>query len=1001
MGKKFLSVLLSLALLVTIAPAAGIAAYADEQTKDYALADTTADGVILHAFNWSYNTIKDNLPAIAAAGYTTVQTSPVQQPKNFCDSRDTSGQWWKLYQPLSFSVGEQSWLGTKADLTALCKEAEKYGVKIICDIVSNHMANDEEGNPYTYYEGIKDYEPEIYSNTDKYFHQVKRNVDDSKLQYLLQGTLDGVPDLNTGDEYIQERVISLLKECIDCGVDGFRFDAAKHIETPSDGDYASDFWPNVIGAASDYSKQVTGNDIFCYGEILNSPGSGRSVTYYTPYINVTDNKAGDATLVNVIKANAERIVTVQGYSYSDAEPSNLVLWAESHDTYMGQSGSAGLSNTADVSNEDIAKAWAIIAARSKSTSLYLARPGVIMGEAGDSAWRSTAVSEVNKFHNKFVGTDDSVYSDGKVVAVQRGTSGIVLVNLDGKNSSVNVATQGMTDGTYLDAVTGTEFKVVNGTISGTIGSTGIAVVYEGAETTPKANFSKEDTRFKTDTVNVTVTLENSVSGTYSINGADAVEFTGSVSLTLGEGAQVGDVISLKVTATDGKQTVEEIHYYTKEAGSGTGVFVYFDNSVRKFKDVCVYAFYEQKDSSGEVIYSTSNGTWPGVIMDFDESKNIYFYELPADLKVGEARIIFSDGGSNQTSQKGHEMKYQKMIYKDNKWQEYVDGKKTLIYGDINDDKNVTAVDSLLIQRIMLKLIPSNDESYIVGDVDGDGRLTLNDAIEVQRYAVGYEPASGSKVGKEFVYGGEDNTDTDSDTDSTFDTDLPVDSDTDSDTDTDSGNRFYAVDSTGWIFDYGAKLWVVNNETEEAIEMIKESPEDDSSKYSYVTLPEGWVDLSLYRTDPYDTDISAAYNSWNCGKITDSYNAYKMTGDGTGSYISYDPNAAAKYIPKTIYFDNSVSKWSTVYIHGWGVSGLGDAYIEMDLVEGTDNIYTYTFEDDIEVGVKTFLFTEGEDKMGRKGKQTVDVAGEDGKDLFKCTTLSSDKKYQYEWAVYEK
>ena len=28
------------------------------------------NGVILHAFNWSYNTIKDNLPAIKAAGYS-------------------------------------------------------------------------------------------------------------------------------------------------------------------------------------------------------------------------------------------------------------------------------------------------------------------------------------------------------------------------------------------------------------------------------------------------------------------------------------------------------------------------------------------------------------------------------------------------------------------------------------------------------------------------------------------------------------------------------------------------------------------------------------------------------------------------------------------------------------------------------------------------------------------------------------------------------------------
>lgn len=113
------------------------------------LRDKVGDGVMLHAFNWSYNTIKENLPAIAAAGYTTVQTSPVQQPKDYSTSGDVTGQWWKLYQPISFHIAEESWLGTKDDLKSLCDEADKYGIKIICDIVSNHIANADEARPET------------------------------------------------------------------------------------------------------------------------------------------------------------------------------------------------------------------------------------------------------------------------------------------------------------------------------------------------------------------------------------------------------------------------------------------------------------------------------------------------------------------------------------------------------------------------------------------------------------------------------------------------------------------------------------------------------------------------------------------------------------------------------------------------------------------------------------------------------------------------------------
>lgn len=40
------------------------------------LASEVEDGVILHAWNWSMDTIKDLLPEIAAAGYTTSRPLP-------------------------------------------------------------------------------------------------------------------------------------------------------------------------------------------------------------------------------------------------------------------------------------------------------------------------------------------------------------------------------------------------------------------------------------------------------------------------------------------------------------------------------------------------------------------------------------------------------------------------------------------------------------------------------------------------------------------------------------------------------------------------------------------------------------------------------------------------------------------------------------------------------------------------------------------------------------
>ena len=79
--------------------------------------DTIQGSAILHCFCWSYNTIKQKLPEIAAAGYTAIQTSPVQPPKDYDASyTNTKDNWWKLYQPLDLAITDgtnyNSWLGT-------------------------------------------------------------------------------------------------------------------------------------------------------------------------------------------------------------------------------------------------------------------------------------------------------------------------------------------------------------------------------------------------------------------------------------------------------------------------------------------------------------------------------------------------------------------------------------------------------------------------------------------------------------------------------------------------------------------------------------------------------------------------------------------------------------------------------------------------------------------------------------------------------------------------
>ena len=464
--KKCVSVLLALCMLLALLP---IAVSAETTPTTYAQ-DTIQGSAILHCFNWSYSSIKAALPEIAAAGYTAVQTSPAQQPKDYSPEwTDLDGQWWKMYQPLGLRIAptdaEQnatSWLGTKAELAALCAEADQYGIKVIVDIVANHLANDTEGGTFAHLSEAVDEDLKV----EEYYHPYTQSINDSSRFNMTQYHM-GMPDLNTGNAYIQQQVLNLLKECVDCGVDGFRFDAAKHIELPTDdASFASDFWPYVLDGASAYNAQKGGDPLFFYGEVLS--GAGTKISNYTDLMAVTDNDTGDSARSNANSKNASGLASFQ--YQKKAIPRDCVLWAESHDTYM-HSASSGISDAV------IVRTWAIVGARADSTSLFLARPNETMGMAStDETWKDPSVAEINKFKNHFDGTSEYLSSSGNVAYIERGTNGIVISNLNGAGA-VSLPVYRMKDGVYTDQVTKNTFTVSQGVISGTVGASGVAVIY--------------------------------------------------------------------------------------------------------------------------------------------------------------------------------------------------------------------------------------------------------------------------------------------------------------------------------------------------------------------------------------------------------------------------------------------------------------------------------------------------------------------------------------------
>lgn len=1044
-AKKIASLVVASALLtssfaaITSVNAAEVDSSAQTASADSTLRDKVGDGVMLHAFNWSYNTIKENLPAIAAAGYTTVQTSPVQQPKDYSTSGDVTGQWWKLYQPISFHIAEQSWLGTKDDLKSLCDEADKYGIKIICDIVSNHIANADEARPDSVSNQVKKYEPEFYKKRRTYTRTYKGDANDSSVQAVVQGHVSKCPDLVTNDTAVQTYIINLLKECIDCGVDGFRFDAAKHIETEDDGEYASDYWKNITTSASSYYTQKTGDDLYIYGEILNNCGADRSYSSYTKYINVTDNRTGDAVLYNVTRGKAS---TATNAKYkSGVAASNAVLWAESHDTYEGNSGSSGFSNTADVSDENVVKAWAIVASRKDSTALFFARPGTALmgGVSTDTTYKSTAVSEINKFHNLFVGQSEKLGSSGDIAYVARGTSGIVLSNCKGTNASVSISGTGLADGKYTDTVSGAEFTVANGVLTGSIGKTGVAVVYNGT-TTPKAVNSVESGSFRGDTMTLTLSLENATSGTYCLDDSTPVKFTGTTSIRIGSDYKPGETINLTVTATDGVKTSSMAYKYTKSTAQESGVYVFFNPATQKGWSAPYQVYIYDETTNKGTVYKNAN--WPGEAMTLDPATGYYYYEVPKSSSISadeddenqapsdfdlstsaNTRVIISEKGGEQypgrtdtpISLNGSSKAFS--LTKAGTWEdttltptkveiEATDVTKgsaaepttkpvpstqpttaqpatepsgNAVYGDVNGDGDITVVDATLVQKHVVQLETLSADKQILADVNGDNTISVVDATLIQKYVVRLE--DWGRTGD--VYQAEQPT-TPEPTTAEPTTVKPTAQPTTAEPTTKPADTYtlYFKTKLGWMTSDGVSLFAYDLDTGASYQF-----EQDTDAYPNVytvEVPATVSNVSVYRSlsevdeKPVGGDDGNVYNCWNA-TVSKTNNCISLSNDEAVSTAPYVPEQKPAFTLSRVYFDNSKAHYTDVYIYGWAESGLGNAAAHMNKIAGTD-IWYYDFDTPLSPGANCFLFKDTESTWKT---QTNDLTVADGKNCFRA------------------
>ena len=221
---------------------------------------------ILHAHDEPYSQVKGYVCELAKQGYSHVQIAPAQRSNG--DSAGgaavSANEWWRRYQPVDFLVIQGR--GSLQDLQALTQQAHSCGMKVIADVVFNHMASDPQFASTLSYPTF---------NRGDFHPQCKINYSDGNTNTERNCWLgDDLPDLKQTNSNVSAILRQHLKLLLDAGVDGFRFDAAKHMD------------PLFLKDLLAYINTTTNNRAWNYLEVIDD--NDTNAYMYTPTAAVTD-----------------------------------------------------------------------------------------------------------------------------------------------------------------------------------------------------------------------------------------------------------------------------------------------------------------------------------------------------------------------------------------------------------------------------------------------------------------------------------------------------------------------------------------------------------------------------------------------------------------------------------------------------------------------------------------------------------------------------------------
>ncbi|MCX4975102.1 carbohydrate-binding module family 20 domain-containing protein [Streptomyces sp. NBC_00620] len=456
-------------LLLTAALAVGgLAALPAQQA---AAADTGIPNgdVIANLWEWNWKSVAaECTDVLDPAGYGAVQVAPPAE-----SLKQSNFYWWDVYQPYAYNLNSR--FGTATQFKTMVDTCHAAGIKVYTDAVINHTAA-QTGTGYNGTVLTTKYDTPDYDPADS--DDCTTTITDWTNRYQVQHCeLLGLPDLDTAESGVRTKIIGFLNQQIDLGVDGFRVDAAKHIEAADMSAIVAGLHTTTAGSAPYITQEIY-------------PGTPPSLDEYYGTGDVLD-----FTFASQVKSQFQGDIanlSSFGSSWGLATEANSNTFVTNHDTERnGYSLSYKDGSTAVLANvfqlargygtPSVYAGWTF----SQSDEAPPNSGGFVTDTNCASGWscldRDTTVSGMVGWHNAATGYSVANWQSpaSNVIGFGRGGAGFVAIN-NSSGANTYAYTTGLADGSYPNVIDGgaTTVTVSGGKATLTVPAKGAVAFYD-------------------------------------------------------------------------------------------------------------------------------------------------------------------------------------------------------------------------------------------------------------------------------------------------------------------------------------------------------------------------------------------------------------------------------------------------------------------------------------------------------------------------------------------